>query len=218
MMDAYTGTYTDSLESLPIVVSNDGAVLSTEIRGVKFSGRDFDSLTPEPETLERSLASFTLYRGDLSGCEISILMPIPIVFKGDDHIVGLEMDLKLGPPLATGQADRERLRLTLRGPGLEIRSSGRTGYFESELRDLEGQLPDAKYIKSCFFCLYSDYSPYGNGLFGTMMCFRNIKSEYLLVKSKDDFWNVHDRFERQVQETYLCADFALRVAGTGYRG
>ncbi|MGK0291332.1 MAG: hypothetical protein ACI86H_002799, partial [bacterium] len=42
--------------------------------------------------------------------------------------------------------------------------------------------------------------------------------EYLKVKNKDDFWSVHDRFDRMVQETYLCPDFQKRVQGTGYQG
>jgi len=30
--------------------------------------------------------------------------------------------------------------------------------------------------------MFSDYSPYGHGLFGCMMCFRNLKEEYVKVK------------------------------------
>jgi hypothetical protein len=51
-----------------------------------------------------------------------------------------------------------------------------------------------------------------------MMCFKNLKNEYLKVTSKDEFWSVHDRFDRLVQETYLCPEFSRRVPGTGYRG
>ncbi len=51
-----------------------------------------------------------------------------------------------------------------------------------------------------------------------MMCFRNLKSEYLKVKSKTDFWSVHNHYDRMVQETYLCPEFERRVLGTGYRG
>jgi len=50
------------------------------------------------------------------------------------------------------------------------------------------------------------------------MCFRNIKSAYLGVKSKDDLLAIHNLFERCVQETYLCPEFSRRIPGTGYRG
>jgi hypothetical protein len=71
---------------------------------------------------------------------------------------------------------------------------------------------------ACINCMYSDYSPYGHGLFGWMMCFRNIREEYRRVRGKADFWSVHDRYDRLVQETYLCPVFERRVPGTGYRG
>ena len=95
------------------------------------------------------------------------------------------------------------------------------GWFETALLDLQAQLrtlPEPLSIKACISCQYSDYSPYGNGLFGSMLCFRNIAAEYSQVTDKASFWAVHDRFERQVQETYLCPQFALRKPGTGYRG
>ncbi len=90
--------------------------------------------------------------------------------------------------------------------------------FENSLLRIQKQLPDGVFIKSCITCLYSDYSPYGNGMFGSMMCFRNIKAEYIKVKSKKDFWSVYKREDRWVQETYLCSEFERRIPGTGYRG
>ena len=61
-------------------------------------------------------------------------------------------------------------------------------------------------------------APTEMGYLGDMMCFRNLKQEYLQVKSKQEFFHIHDHFERQVQETWLCDEFELRVPGTGYRG
>lgn len=89
---------------------------------------------------------------------------------------------------------------------------------EDKLLKIQKQLPDGLFIQACINCLYSDYSPYGNGVFGCMMCFRKLKQEYLQVKSKQEFFHIHDHFERQVQETWLCDEFERRVPGTGYRG
>ncbi len=93
-----------------------------------------------------------------------------------------------------------------------------TRVFEDELLEIQKQLPSGTCMRACINCLYSDYSPYGHGLFGSMMCFRNLKTEYLRVKSKSDFWGVHDRYEEMVQETYFCDEFEPRTPGTGYRG
>ena len=100
----------------------------------------------------------------------------------------------------------------------QFAGSGKSGWFEDELREIQLQLPDGLFMRAGINCLYSDYSPYGHGLFGRMMCFRNLKSEYLKVKSRADFWSVHDRYDRMVQETYLCPEFERRIAGTGYLG
>ena len=89
---------------------------------------------------------------------------------------------------------------------------------EPVLNDPQAQLPEAVFIKACINCLYSDYSLYGHGLFGCMMCFRNLKADYLKVTTKKDFWSVHGRQDRFVQETYLCPEFERRIPGTGYRG
>jgi len=42
------------------------------------------------------------------------------------------------------------------------------------------------------------------------MCFRNIKSAYLGVKSKRDLLAIHGLLERRVQETYSCPEVSRR--------
>ena len=130
----------------------------------------------------------------------------------------LLVDLVLGDPAPNGGIDREGLRLVLQFDGRTFSGPGTSGWFEDELLAIQAQLPEGVFIKACVNCLYSDYSPYGHGLFGGMMCFRNLKAEYLKVTTKDGFWSVHGRQDRFVQETYLCPEFERRVAGTGYRG
>jgi hypothetical protein len=78
------------------------------------------------------------------------------------------------------------LQLTLEYGDDRVASSGTSGWFEDELAQVQRQLPQSVFIKACINCLFSDYSPSGHGLYGQMMCFRNIKTEYLQVKSKQD--------------------------------
>lgn len=70
----------------------------------------------------------------------------------------------------------------------------------------------------CITCAYSDYSPYGHGLWGGMACFRNTKAEYLATKTKSDVFRIWDSLTEQVQETYHCPQWQPRIPGTGYRG
>lgn len=220
---AYRGTYTDAHGREDIIITNDGTTLTTNIRGVELSGSDFDSFRPANGTTESALNKFVLYGGrDLCACTITAEIPLPVIVH-DQIVAGLLlMQLRLGPPRieANRGIDSEELQLTLKYNDYLLVSSERYGYFEDALNDIQGQMPQHHSIKSCINCLYSDYSVAGNGLYGCMMCFRNIKDQYLKVKTKDDYIDIEIEalHERWVQETYLCPDFTVRIKGTGYRG
>lgn len=82
----------------------------------------------------------------------------------------LLVELVLGAPAPNGGLDREQLRIVLEYDGQRFVGPGTSGWFEDELLSIQNQLPDDAFIKACINCLYSDYSPYGHGLFGCMMC------------------------------------------------
>jgi hypothetical protein len=107
--------------------------------------------------------------------------------------------------------------------GQTYTSDGGTGWFEGEMLDVQGKLPPGTFMKACINCAFSDYSPYGHGLFGNMICFRANKAGYLTLPSgddfcKDDYFAVMSTVSETVQETYLCPEFERRKPGTGYRG
>ena len=94
---------------------------------------------------------------------------------------------------------------------------------EDEMSDVQRKLPPGTFMKVCINCAFSDYSPYGHGLFGNMICFRANKAGYLVLPSGEDFekdayFNVMDTVSEMVQEIYLCPEFKRRAPGTGYRG
>lgn len=214
----FPGTYRDAHGQEALIFRNDGKWLSTMIRGIEFSGTDFDSLSPDETTPVDQLASFSLCGADLCSCIFNMEMIIPVAVSGSAQSGKLLVELDLGEPAPHGGISHEHLRLALVAGDVRISSAGTSGSFECELLDLQRQLAEGVYIRACINCLYSDYSPYGQGLFGDMLCFRNIKPEYLKVTSKKEFWDVHGREERHVQETWLCDEFLRRVPGTGYRG
>jgi len=214
----YPGIYTDQSGSVPITIRNDGRVLRTKIRGVDFWGYDFDGLSPEESTPAEELASFTFQHGDLCSCIIECDIPIPVVAGGEIAEGRLHVRLELGEPTDRGGIDREALSLLLLVGGNTFTGSGRSGWFEDELLELQAGLPEGTYIKACINCAFSDYSPYGHGLFGNLACFRDNKEEYLAVTTKADIFRVWDTRTEYVQETYLCPEFRRRRPGTGYRG
>jgi hypothetical protein len=213
----YSTRYSDTRGNEMVSLRNDGAKLFVRLRGVTFCGRDFDSLEADSHATSEALATFDLHRGALCNCTIECKMPILVVSAGEATTCVLEVRLDLGKPAANGGLDRELLALSTLVGGQAFRSAGNSGYFEDELLSLQSSLPSGTYLKTCFSCAHSDYSPYGHGLFGGMACFRNLKEEYSRVKDKFDLFPILDKAE-VVQETYLCPEFAKRLPNTGYRG
>lgn len=91
--------------------------------------------------------------------------------------------------------------------------------FEFPLQDICQQIAQEYYLKCCFTCQYSDYSPYGNDTYGCMLCYCRHKEDCLKVNSKDDFFEYLEGKDFDVrQETYLCSEYAPRNQAEGYRG
>lgn len=210
--------YTDANTTEATTIDNDGKTLRMTIRGVEFTCSNFDAFWPPENAAPDQLRSFSLHRGYLCSCQIACEMSVPIHDNGKDSSGILAIELKLGGPAGNLGLESEELSIALRYQESIFEGSGRSGWFEDELLEIQQQLPDGTYIRACINCLYSDYSPFGHSTFGDMMCFRNLKEEYLKVKSKDQFWPVHDRCDLEVQETFLCDEFKRRIPGTGYRG
>lgn len=218
MHATYPTKYRDKNGEETTSISNDGKTLSMIVRGVEFRGSDFDSLEPVIADAGSHLPSLTLEHGELCSCVIDTAIPIPVV-DGSHVLEGsLFVHLELGEPKPGGGIERGVLALELRVQDRAFVSAGTSGWFEDDLLDIQRQMPDDAYVKACINCAFSDYSPYGHGLFGGLACFRDNKQGYLSVKSKRDLFAIWDTMTEFVQETYLCPEFSRRKPGTGYRG
>ena len=119
-----------------------------------------------------------------------------------------------------GRPDPERSPDRPGNLGLSVAIAGTTfqvndDWIEDGLLRLQDSLPPHARLVCCATCLLSDYSPGGHSLIG-MRCHRDAKEQYLAVRSKADYWSVP--VTEEVPETYLCSDYHIRIAGTGYRG
>ncbi len=82
--------------------------------------------------------------------------------------------------------------------------------FEYGLINLQIMLPRTHNLKVCLSCKYSHYFPGGNDTFGTLYCFREIKSEITKVSNKSALLSVMSKFREKLnttQETYVCSEF-----------
>jgi hypothetical protein len=220
---SYSARYKDRFGEEATTITNDGKTLSMVFRGVRFQGNDFDSFEPQDVSDPTQLETFAFFHGSLWSCIIEADIPIPVVTPTETVYGLLTCELELGEVLPTGRMDREQLKLRLAVNGQTYSSEGRSGWFEDELLDLQNRLPPGTFMKACINCAFSDYSPYGHGLFGGMICFRSNKAGYQSLPSgkafsKSAYFTVMASVSDIVQETYLCPEFERRVPGTGYRG
>jgi hypothetical protein len=206
--------YRDALGEVRGELETDGRRLTAVLDGHRFAGW-LDSLEPlEPSTLP---PRFVLAAGGLSSCALFFILPITVRAGERDLPASIGVELELGAPRPDQGLDRERVVLELVVDERRVRSSGRSGWFEDELVELQRACPDLQ-LAICFGCGLSDYSPYGHGLFGNLMCFRGNKVAYRAVQSKQDLFAIIDTVTEQVQETHVCTEYEPRAPGTGYRG
>lgn len=217
-MDIYSTTYRDQHGEETTTIQNDSQQLSVTIRGITFSGEDFDSLEVQNLHEDSNIELFVLHNGSLAACELECDMPISIMSNEKLSSSNLHVHLKLGKPLPQGFIENEELQLCLDFDGISYTSCGRHGWFDDELLEIQEALPDRTYLRCCHSCAFSDYHPSGSGLFGNLACFRDNKKAYLKIKSKVDLFEIWETRTGYVQETYLCPAFEKRVPGAGYRG
>jgi hypothetical protein len=208
--------YTDSDGSIAGELANNGKLLLVRLGETVLMGLAFDSL--QPEQMDSFPDRFTLQNGFICNCQLDFVMPL-LLTDGRTVVPGsLSVSLVLGKPDHRNAIDEESYSASLEFRQQSISTTRPANDFEELLINLAGQLPEGMSFFNCFGCQYADYSVYGNGSFGDMMCFRNVKARYNAVKTKLDYRKIHESFEQTVQEVYLCEEFEQRRPGAGYRG
>lgn len=220
MLAHYPALYSDAQGEERTVIENDGKQLRMVVRGIEFVGRDFDGLEPLCDLTDSRLASFTSYKGEICGYRLECVMPVLVVASEELLDGQLQVQFVLGHPRPEGNRgiDQETLQLCLSFGGASFWSKGTSGGFEDELLDIQQALPEGAYLKACISCAFSDYSPAGQSLFGSLACFRGNKEAYRQVTNKRALFAIWNTMTEYVQETYLCPEFEKRRPGAGYRG
>lgn len=214
--DATPARYLDAHGELCGTLHNDGKWLTLKLGEVSFSGLSFDSLSPDAPLPDDS--RFQLQHDVLCQCTLYCVLPLALRSTEGLHAAQLEIVQHLGKPASNGGLDRADLQLYLHWQSQGWSSRPQRSDFEDALLDLQRQLPEGLHLHCCFGCQYGDYSVYGQGSFGSLMCFRDHKATYDQVRSKLDYRQQLDQFSATVQETGLCAEFTPRKPGAGYRG
>lgn len=174
------------------------------------------------------------YRYDLQRYALEAEIPVSVFRKRDGQTVGGRILLAFRyerPDMSKSHSivlcDDERVyrdeavvsEFSLYVDGKCYKSRKMTLWFEEALKDISAQMKDSYYMKCCFTCQYSDYSPYGSDDYGIMLCYCRHKDACLKVNGKDDFFAFLEGkdFDGR-QETYLCSRYSPRDRAAGYRG
>lgn len=230
---SYVGTYKDDFGIIDIIIRNDFKKFSLKIGEVEFEGAEFNALEIVNKQLYsvQQLERFTLSRTPIYGtdkfveevCSCTFNIKIPQLIIGSEtkekFVVNMNIEYVLGDerPINLGSGlEFEKIYLSFQIIGELFKSEG--DFFEFLFEDIQSQFNGRYILNNCFGCLYSDYSIYGQGALGSMMCFVRQKDEYIKVKNKSEYEaNLTEDYDI-VQEVFLCNKFQIRRKGTGYRG
>jgi len=199
-------TFTDKYGTEKTTIYSDGHSLRMTLRGVVFEDICFDGFEAV-ESSSELLKQFDFKDEMLLFSKLEISIPIMVQCKEKELNTWIH-----------GTIEPDSLLLKLELENKTVLSMTKEQWFEENMLSIEKQLNADTYMKCCFNCQYADYAYFGNDMFGTMVCFRNIKEKYLKVTSKDDYVKIFEEHEMIMQETHLCSEFECRVEGTGYRG
>lgn len=221
-MDVYPAKYADERGEYETTVRNDWKVLRMSVRGIEFSGTSFDCFQPDENSSREFLNTFSLSEDDrLSDFYLECEIPVRILEnENESGSVLIVMFRHKTIENSEGFYDYD-LSLTLKYGEQEFRSTG-AGDFEDCFGEIKTQLrklPNQPVLKCCFACGLSDYSVYGHDVFGSMICFKNLKQRYLNIKTHYDYYDLLEENELEyVQEIYLCPEYHVRRPDAYYRG
>lgn len=222
-MRYWPGHYTDRRGREAVVFVSDGrARIRTTVRGVVFEGDSMDDLGALSGEPPEGMFTF-LEDGTLCSCLLEWQEPLPVTVEGEGTRAGaLHCALRMGDRVSDGFAvDEQTLSVFLRLDGREYPAEGVHHDFESALHEIQRRLPSGTRVKACVACAWSDYSPAGTGLMGSLACFRDAKDAYRRVSGKhgpDGIFACWESLTEFVQETWVCEEFEERVGNPGYRG
>ncbi|WP_108870053.1 DUF6304 family protein [Aquimarina aquimarini] len=224
-MREYLATYQDKRGAETIYIKSDGSDMFFTLRGIDFEGHDFEILTAtEIDETKFDYELFADGSGDLTNFRLTIQIPI-LLFNAvtkNTFTETLIAYIEVGETTTIEEVDSEINSLLITTSFGEFGVKNKLEWMEDALIALQKQLPENIYLKTCLSCKYSNYSPYGNGMFGNIYCFKNFKKELKRVNDKHDLLDIWTKEAMDegnifsVQETFDCPEHHIPNNGDWY--
>lgn len=217
-MRQYKATYQDKRGTEDIIIKSDGSELYTTIRGVDFYGGDFDQLTANTiDNINFDYQMFADGSGDITNFNLNITFPIQFFDSTSNKTFteNLIANIIVGEYTTIDGVDHEINCLNLNSSFGKFIVEKKLEWMEDALIILQDQLPSNIYLKTCLSCKYSNYSPFGNGMFGSIYCFQKIKAKLQSLNDKTDLLDIWTKEAMDkgdifsVQETFDCKEHEL---------
>ena len=217
-MRQYKATYQDKRGTEDIIIKSNGSELYTTIRDFDFYGGDFDQLTTDIIDTEKfDYELFANGSGDLINFKLILTIPIQLynAQSNQTFIENLIVNIVVGEHTTIDGLDHEIHCLTLDSSFGKFIVEKKLEWMEDALTALQGQLPPNIYLKTCLSCKFSNYSPFGKGMFGSIYCFQKIKEKLQTLNDKTDLLDIWTKEAMEkgdifsVQETFDCKEHKL---------
>lgn len=216
----YQGVFTNKSGCYTVEVSNDFKVFEMVIGDFRFRGIDLDSfeLVNVSDFSEEELLDFDFFKGkdgegvclELVNYELELKLPFVLI----DMESMLEFDVLMDFRFVLGELNQ---KVSLSVCISDVIFEAHNGFMELALDDLQGQFKGGYRFKNCYGCLFGDYSVYGQGLMGPVLCFKNQRDAYLMVSDKNEYMGLGVCDSMQ-QEFFCCSEYEIRDSVVGYRG
>ncbi len=218
MSARFPARYRDRHGEEDTVVALEGVSLRMVVRGVTFVGDDFDGFAPVDRSAE-ALARFPLapvrvtapdappiVEPTLTDFELAFEMPLTAVVAGAARPGTLHVRCDLRRDRGN---DGVVLSMRWTGEGADVAAHSRDGYFDEALTRLQGELPEAAFLRACVACEWADLGP-RQGMFGGVACYRRDKAGLRALRARPGLrakWPWRELDAESVPETHACGEF-----------
>ncbi len=211
-MKKYPATYKDRRGAENTEIFSNGSRLFLILRGISFSGTDFELLEGEIDEFQFEYEKHSDGSATLTNFKLEVDFLIQLTVTDDYKIVHLKAQI------ATGGERESHVYLKLNTTKGVFKNTKSYGFFEDALIEIQHFLPERVDIKTCLSCRYSNYHPVGNGMFGGLYCFKKVKAEAEMISNKYELMALWEKavIEQKlfnVNEVFLCSEYELVKKG-----
>lgn len=187
------------------IIHANGSDLFLSLRGIEFEGIDFECLE-----LQTALYKDKIFTIDESNCltNFSIKVYFPVKIKHNNTISEeiIVITIEVGILMKISSSCNTVELQTAFG---YFHSKNKVECFENSILEIQNQFPNNTQFITCLSCRCSHYHPVGNGMFGHLYCFKNIKEKLSSINDKSTLmdlltaeavdsgtiYNVHELFD-----------------------